>query len=119
MSAAGRRSLNAFAETPPESVVSHLGVTCGAPARIIARREVQMMGVFAEFERATIRERVKSGLERAKARGKALGRPPIDAEKEAAISADLGRGKAGIVKLAAAHAVGVGTVQRIEAALAG
>ena len=27
----------------------------------------QMMGVFAEFERAMIRERVKSGLERAKA----------------------------------------------------
>jgi DNA invertase Pin-like site-specific DNA recombinase len=30
----------------------------------------QMMGVFAEFERAMIRERVKSGLERAKAQGK-------------------------------------------------
>ena len=29
-----------------------------------------MMGVFAEFERAMIRERVKSGLERAKAQGK-------------------------------------------------
>ena len=38
----------------------------------------QMMGVFAEFERAMIRERVKSGLERAKAQGKTLGRPPID-----------------------------------------
>ena len=32
----------------------------------------QMMGVFAEFERAMIRERVKSGLERAKAQGKKL-----------------------------------------------
>jgi DNA invertase Pin-like site-specific DNA recombinase len=31
-----------------------------------------MMGVFAEFERAMIRERVKSGLERAKAQGKAV-----------------------------------------------
>jgi len=38
-----------------------------------------------------IRERVKSGLERAKAQGKALGRPPIDAGKEAAIRADPGR----------------------------
>jgi DNA invertase Pin-like site-specific DNA recombinase len=27
----------------------------------------QMMGVFAEFERAMIRERVKAGLERARA----------------------------------------------------
>ena len=42
----------------------------------------QMMGVFAEFERAMIKERVKSGLERAKAQGKVLGRPTIEAEKE-------------------------------------
>jgi DNA invertase Pin-like site-specific DNA recombinase len=35
----------------------------------------QMMGVFAEFERAMIRERVKAGLERARAQGKTLGRP--------------------------------------------
>src|SRR6478735_3861551 len=37
----------------------------------------QMMGVFAEFERAIIRERVKSGLKRAKSEGKQLGRPRI------------------------------------------
>jgi DNA invertase Pin-like site-specific DNA recombinase len=78
----------------------------------------QMMGVFAEFERAMIRERVKSGLERAKAQGKTLGRKRIDARKEAAILADLRSGKAGIMKLAAAHRVGVGTVQRISRALA-
>jgi DNA invertase Pin-like site-specific DNA recombinase len=77
----------------------------------------QMMGVFAEFERAMIRERVKSGLERAKAQGKILGRPPIDPRKEAAILDDLREGKAGIIKLAAAHGVGVGTVQRIKASL--
>jgi DNA invertase Pin-like site-specific DNA recombinase len=78
----------------------------------------QMMGVFAEFERAMIRERVKSGLERAKAQGKTLGRRPIDSKKEAAIRADLLAAKAGIMKLAAAHGVGVGTVQRIKAAMA-
>ena len=77
----------------------------------------QMMGVFAEFERAMIRERVKSGLERAKAQGKRLGRRPIDADKEAAIRTDLVAAKAGIMKLAAAHGVGVGTVQRIKAGL--
>ena len=65
-----------------------------------------------------IRERIKSGLERAKAQGKRLGRKPIDARKEAAILADLRSGKAGIMKLAAAHGVGVGTVQRIKTALA-
>ena len=77
----------------------------------------QMMGVFAEFERAMIRERVKSGLERAKAQGKILGRPPIDPRKEAGILDDLREGKAGIIKLAAAHGVGDGTVQRIKASL--
>ena len=30
----------------------------------------QMMGVFAEFERTMIQERVKAGLSRAKAQGK-------------------------------------------------
>ena len=36
-----------------------------------------MMGVFAEFERSMISERVLAGLERAKADGKRLGRPPV------------------------------------------
>jgi DNA invertase Pin-like site-specific DNA recombinase len=33
----------------------------------------QMMGVFAEFERAMIRERVKSGLERARRKARSWG----------------------------------------------
>ena len=37
----------------------------------------QMCGVFAEFERAMIQERVKAGLKRAKDQGKRLGRPPV------------------------------------------
>ena len=36
-----------------------------------------MMGVFAEFERSLIQERVKAGLQRAKTQGKRLGRPPV------------------------------------------
>jgi len=36
----------------------------------------QMMGVFAEFERAMIQERVRAGLRRARSEGKQLGRPP-------------------------------------------
>ena len=46
-------------------------------------------------------------------------RPPIDAEKEVAIRADLRSGRAGIINLAGMHRVGVGTVQRIKAALSG
>ena len=41
----------------------------------------QTLGVFAEFERAMIRERVLSGLERARAQGKALGRPKVKTGK--------------------------------------
>jgi DNA invertase Pin-like site-specific DNA recombinase len=37
----------------------------------------QMMGVFAEFERAIIQERVRAGLKRARSEGKRLGRPPL------------------------------------------
>ena len=37
----------------------------------------QMCGVFAEFERSMIRERVKAGIQRAKAQGKRLGRPTV------------------------------------------
>jgi DNA invertase Pin-like site-specific DNA recombinase len=41
------------------------------------RMMYQMCGVFAEFERSMIQERVKAGLARARAQGKQLGRAPI------------------------------------------
>jgi DNA invertase Pin-like site-specific DNA recombinase len=37
----------------------------------------QLCGVFAEFERSLIRERVLAGLDRARSHGKRLGRPPV------------------------------------------
>jgi DNA invertase Pin-like site-specific DNA recombinase len=46
----------------------------------------QMMGVFAEFERAMIRERVNAGLARARAFGKRLGRPRVGDAIEAEIA---------------------------------
>jgi DNA invertase Pin-like site-specific DNA recombinase len=53
----------------------------------------QMMGVFAEFERAMIQERVRAGLRRAKETGtksgKPIGRPTIDAALEASIRDSL------------------------------
>jgi DNA invertase Pin-like site-specific DNA recombinase len=73
----------------------------------------QMMGVFAEFERSMIKERVRSGLARARDEGKTLGRPKINAEREAAIRRALAKG-AGIIKVAKAVGVGVGTVQRVK-----
>ena len=76
----------------------------------------QMMGVFAEFERAMIQERVRAGLARAKAEGKRLGRPPISDELENRIRAALkapGRTE-GARKIAERFGVHPGTVQRIS-----
>lgn len=81
------------------------------------RAMFQMLGVFAEFERALIRERVMAGLARAKAEGKTLGRPMVAGKKEAAARAALAAGK-GIRKVAREVGLGVGTVQRIRAAMA-
>lgn len=58
------------------------GLDTATPA---GRAMFQAMGVFAEFERAMIRERVKSGLEQAKAQGKQLGRRRIPAAEESRI----------------------------------
>ncbi len=49
------------------------GLDTSTPA---GRAMFGMLGVFAEFERAMIQERVRAGLERARARGRRLGRPP-------------------------------------------
>ncbi|WP_299640674.1 recombinase family protein [Devosia sp.] len=39
-----------------------------------------MLAVFAEFERAMIRDRVNAGLSCAEANGKRLGRPALSAD---------------------------------------
>jgi len=41
---------------------------------------LKMMGVFAELERNMISQRVKSGMENAKSKGKAIGRPTTTAD---------------------------------------
>ena len=75
----------------------------------------QMLGLFAEFERAMIQERVRAGLRRARDAGKQLGRPKIAADVEAAIQAALRRkDRPGVRVIAATHGVSVNTVQRIS-----
>lgn len=73
-----------------------------------------MMGVFAEFERAMISERVKSGLARSSKKG---GRPRLDLDKQRKIERLLGGGLS-INKTAKKLRVGVGTVHRIKTAMA-
>ena len=45
---------------------------------------VHLLGAFAEFERAIIRERVKAGLANARIKGKRLGRPSLGGPARAA-----------------------------------
>ena len=73
----------------------------------------QMLGVFAEFERSMIQERVKAGMARARSQGRQFGRPRIAAAREAEISLLLSQG---IGVNSVAHAVGVGNsvVQRVK-----
>jgi DNA invertase Pin-like site-specific DNA recombinase len=78
------------------------GVDTTTPA---GRALFQMLGVFAEFERAIIVERVRAGIARARAEGKRLGRPYINGETERAIRAALATGK-GIRRVARECGVG-------------
>jgi DNA invertase Pin-like site-specific DNA recombinase len=75
----------------------------------------QMMGVFAEFERTMIRERVNAGLKRARAQGRVGGRPRIDPDLEARIRTALAEpGRGGVRAIAEQFGVAPGTVQRIS-----
>jgi DNA invertase Pin-like site-specific DNA recombinase len=77
----------------------------------------QMLGVFAEFERSMIQERVRAGLARARSEGKRFGRPGrIEPELEKRILAALNKpGRTeGVRKIAERFNVDPGTVQRIS-----
>jgi len=76
------------------------------------RAMFQMCGVFAEFERAMIQERVKAGLARARAQGKTLGRPKVARNVELSVwnLRETGIGKR---KIAKQLGIGVSTVMRV------
>ncbi len=76
------------------------------------RAMFQMMGVFAEFERSMISERVKSGLARAKSNGTILGRPKVSKQREAQIM-KLRKDGMGILRIGKELGVGTSTVQRV------
>jgi DNA invertase Pin-like site-specific DNA recombinase len=81
----------------------------------------QMLGVFSEFERALIRERVMAGLARAKKHGtktgNPFGRPKVDAAVESLIRKSLLKGT-GTKATARVAGCGIGTVLRVKAKLA-
>jgi DNA invertase Pin-like site-specific DNA recombinase len=75
----------------------------------------QMLGVFAEFERGIIRERVNAGLARAKAKGTKLGRRPVKPSIEARIR-ELKATGMGILRIGLTVGVGTSVVQRVISA---
>ena len=80
----------------------------------------QMLGVFAEFERSMIRERVMAGLARARDDGIQLGRRSIEQTRGGAAKVERIRemraAGIGIRRIASDLAVGVGTVRRVAPA---
>ena len=92
------------------------GVNTTTPA---GKAMFQMLGVFAEFERSMIQERVRSGLSRARlaaeAKGKVfvMGRPKVKSSVERDILAL--RGTMGILKIGRTVGCGTSVVQRVLA----
>jgi len=84
-------------------------IDTGTPS---GRAMFQMLGVFAEFERGMIQERVNAGLARAKERGVTLGRPRTPARVEKRIHELRSKG-VGILKIARTVGVGTSVVQRV------
>lgn len=84
------------------------GVDTTTPA---GKAMFQMLGVFAEFERAMIQDRVKAGLARARAQGKTLGRPKVDGATRKAILKENGR--LSIRAIAEKTGVSVGAVHKV------
>ena len=80
------------------------------------RMMMQMLGAFAEFERAMVRERTRAGLDAARARGRVGGRrSKLDPEQRAEVLAMLeaGRSAAEVARVFRVHRA---TVGRLKAA---
>ena len=102
------------ARTQDRSIPALTGLDTTTPA---GKAMFQMMGVFAEFERAMIQERVRAGLARARSEGKRLGRPPMAPALEKRIREALATpGRPGIRVIAKQFGVSPMTVQNLARA---
>ena len=73
----------------------------------------QLLGVFAEWERQTIVDRVNAGLVRARQNGKKLGRPSTINDSVISAVKLLRNQNLGIRKISTQLRIGVGTVMKI------
>jgi DNA invertase Pin-like site-specific DNA recombinase len=80
------------------------------------RMMMQMLGAFAEFERAMIRERTRSGLEAARAKGRVGGRKPkLSADQRREAITMIGSGQKSAADVARLFKVHPTTVSRLVA----
>lgn len=87
------------------------GVDLTSPA---GRMTMSVIAAVAEFERDLLIERTQSGLERARAAGKTLGRPSVlTGEQQAAVRASRAKGIS-LGALAAEYGVSRAAIQRAE-----
>lgn len=77
-----------------------------------------MLGVFSEFERGMIQQRIKAGLERAKGQGKRLGRKPVPPITLRKVEGYLAAGKS-VRDAARLAGVSVGIAHRVKQSVAG
>src|SRR5215212_1067809 len=86
--------------------------TAGPAGRML----MQMLGSFAEFERAMVRERTRAGLKAAATRGRKGGRQPkLTPEQKAEILDGLGSGRKSAADLARLFRVHRATISRLAA----
>ena len=108
--------LNEIHASRVELYLHQQGLDTSTPS---GRAMFQMLGVFAEFERNVIRERVLSGMARAKESGtksgKPIGRPSIPPAVRDAIRTAHARGGVSLRALAAQFGVGHETIRRLLA----
>lgn len=80
------------------------------------RMMMQMIGSFAEFERAMIRERTRAGLDQARAEGRVGGRPPkLNIKQKSEIADAVISGRKSAAEMARIFGVSQPTVSRIVA----
>ena len=86
--------------------------TSGAAGRML----MQMLGSFAEFERAMIRERTRAGLREARAKGRIPGRKPkMTADQQKEIIEAVSSGRKSAATMARLFKVHPATVSRLLA----
>ena len=92
------------------------GINTGTPA---GKALFQMCGVFAEFERSMIKERVLTGIARSRVTGTKSGKPhgrPANLDNPEPHIRKLRVEGLGMLKIAKQLSIGVSTVQRVLAA---